>query len=62
MLLSTTTLPDFMRLTLSKAKVNIYSLAKNAGTSVNQIERIYARHLPLSAGVVRNLQTFGSSE
>jgi hypothetical protein len=50
-----------MRLTLSKGEVNIYSLAKNAGTSVNQIERFYARHLPLSAEVVRNLQTFGAS-
>lgn len=28
-----------MRLTLSKGQVNIYTLAKNAGTSVNQIER-----------------------
>ena len=48
-----------MRLTLSKGKVNIYTLAKNAGTSVNQIERFYARHLPLSAELIRNLQTFG---
>jgi hypothetical protein len=48
-----------MRLTLSKGKVNIYTLAKNAGTSVNQIERFYARHLPLSGELVRNLQTFG---
>lgn len=44
-----------MRLTLSKGHVNIYSLAKNAGTSVNQIERFYARNLPLSAELVRNL-------
>jgi len=51
-----------MRLTLGKGKVNIYSLAKNAGTSANQIERFYARHLPLSTEVVRNLQTFGASE
>ena len=48
-----------MRLTLSKGKVNIYSLAKNAGTSVDQIERFYARNLPLSAELVRNLQSFG---
>ena len=48
-----------MRLTLSKGKVNIYTLAKNAGTSVNQIERFYARNLPLSAELVRNLQSFG---
>jgi hypothetical protein len=48
-----------MRLTLSKGQVNIYTLAKNAGTSVNQIERFYARHLPLSAELIRNLQSFG---
>ena len=48
-----------MRLTLSKGKVNIYTLAKNAGTSVNQIERFYARHLPLSSELIKNLQTFG---
>lgn len=50
----------FMRLTLSKGQVNIYTLAKNAGTSVNQIERFYARHLPLSAELIRNLQSFGT--
>jgi len=49
-----------MRLTLSKGHVNIYSLAKNAGTSVDQIERFYARNLPLSAELVRNLQSFGA--
>lgn len=49
-----------MRLTLSKGHVNIYSLAKNAGTSVDQIERFYARNLPLSAELVRNLQSFGN--
>jgi hypothetical protein len=47
------------RLTLSKGQVNIYTLAKNAGTNVNQIERFYARHLPLSAELVKNLQSFG---
>jgi hypothetical protein len=52
-----------MRLTLSKGKVNIYRLAKNAGTSVYQIERFDARNLPLSAEPFRNLQSFrnGSS-
>lgn len=34
-----------MRLVLSEGKVNIFTLAKNAGTSVNQIERFYARNL-----------------
>jgi hypothetical protein len=48
-----------MRLVLSEGKVNIYTLAKNAGTSVNQIERFYARNLPISAELVINLQSFG---
>jgi hypothetical protein len=42
--------------------VNIYTLAKNAGTSVNQIERFYAKHLPLSAELIKNLQSFGGEE
>lgn len=37
-----------MRIILSQGKVNIFNLAKNAGTSVNQIENFYARNLPLS--------------
>jgi hypothetical protein len=48
-----------MRLILSKGKVNIFNLAKNAGTSVDQIERFYARNLPLSAELAINLQSFG---
>jgi len=40
-----------MRLILSEGKVNILNLAKNAGTSVDQIERFYARNLPLSAEI-----------
>jgi hypothetical protein len=35
-------------------------LAKNAGTSVDQIERFYARNLPLSKEMAINLQSFGS--
>ena len=34
-----------MRIILSYGKVNIFNLAKNAGTSVEQIERFYARNL-----------------
>jgi hypothetical protein len=34
-----------MRIILSGG---IFNLAKNAGTSVDQIERFYARNLPLS--------------
>jgi len=48
-----------MRLVLSEGKVNIFTLAKNAGTSVSQIERFYARNLPLSPELVINLQSFG---
>jgi hypothetical protein len=48
-----------MRLVLSEGKVNIYTLAKNSGTSVNQIERFYTRNLPISAELVKNLQSFG---
>lgn len=44
------------RLVLSGGKVNIFTLARNAGTSVDQIERFYARNLPLSSEMVRNLQ------
>ena len=49
-----------MRLVLSQGRVNIFNLAKNAGTSVDQIERFYARHLPMSAEMARNLHSFGA--
>ena len=45
---------------LPQGQVNIFNLAKNAGTSVDQIERFYARNLPLSKEMARNLQSFGS--
>jgi len=48
-----------LRLILSHGKVNIFNLAKNAGTSVEQIERFYAKHLPLSKEMAKNLQSFG---
>jgi hypothetical protein len=48
-----------MRLVLSRGRVNIYTLAKNAGTSVEQIERFYARNLPMAPELIKNLQTFG---
>jgi hypothetical protein len=47
-----------MRMILSHGKVNIFNLAKKAGTSVNQIERFYARKLPLSRVLAKNLQSF----
>ncbi len=49
-----------MRIILSEGNVNIYNLAKTAGTSVDQIERFYTKHLPLSAEMARNLQSFGT--
>lgn len=49
-----------MRIILSEGQVNIFNLTKNAGTSVEQIERFYARNLPLSKEMARNLQIFGS--
>jgi hypothetical protein len=48
-----------MRIINSEGRVNIFNLAKNAGTSVDQIERFYARFLPLSKEMARNLQSFG---
>ena len=49
-----------MRIINSEGKVNIFNLAKNAGTSVDQIERFYARFLPLSKEMAKNLQVFGN--
>jgi hypothetical protein len=51
-----------MRIILSHGKVNIFNLAKNAGTSVDQIERFYARNLPLSREMAINLQSFGEGD
>jgi hypothetical protein len=51
-----------MRIILSQGKVNIFNLAKNAGTSVDQIERFYARNLPLSREMAINLQSFGGND
>ena len=48
-----------MRIILSEGRVNIFNLAKNAGTSVDQIERFYAKYLPLSREMALNLQSFG---
>ncbi len=50
------------RLRNSKGKVNIYWLAKNAGTSVEQLERFYLKNMELSAEQVENLQTLGDLE
>jgi len=43
------------RLRSSSGRVNIYWLAQNAGTSVDQLERFYLRFMDLSAEQVSNL-------
>jgi site-specific recombinase XerD len=48
-----------LRLLHSKGQVNLLNLAKNARTSVSQIERFYASQLPMSKEMVENLQSFG---
>ena len=47
------------RLVKSDGKVNIYWLAENAGTSVEQLERFYLKNLAPSSAKVRNIQSFG---
>ena len=47
-----------MRIVHGGGEVDIFTLAKNAGTSVDQIERFYARKLPLSKERIENLQYF----
>jgi len=46
------------RLLKSKGKVNIFNLAKNAGTSVEQLERFYLKNLEMNDDLVENLQSF----
>ncbi len=45
------------RLRSSQGKVNIYWLATNAGTSVDQLERFYLKNMAMSPEQVRNLQS-----
>ena len=47
------------RLRKSEGHVNIYWLAENAGTSVDQLERFYLKNMEPSSAKVRNIQTFG---
>jgi integrase len=49
-----------MRLVLSKFETNIFTLARAAGTSVDMIENFYAKYLPPTPEMARNLQSFGS--
>lgn len=46
-----------MRIALSGG-IDLHILAKNAGTSVNQIERFYARNLPMSNAMVKELHKY----
>lgn len=47
------------RLRSSKGKVNLYTLAKNAGTSVDQLERFYLKNMAPAQALIENLQTYG---
>jgi hypothetical protein len=47
------------RLRKSEGKVNIYWLAENAGTSVEQLERFYLKRMEPTGEKVRNIQSFG---
>jgi hypothetical protein len=47
------------RLRKSKGKVNIYTLAKVAGTSVEQLERFYLKNMEFGDEIAENLQSFG---
>ena len=47
-----------MRFVKSGGKINILWFAKNCGTSVEMLERFYAKYLPNSFEVIKNLQSF----
>ncbi|MCP9480800.1 site-specific integrase [Shimia sp. CNT1-13L.2] len=47
------------RLRSSKGRVNLYTLAKNAGTSVDQLERFYLQKMAPTKELIENLQTNG---
>lgn len=49
-----------VRLRKSAGKVNIYWLAENAGTSVEQLERFYLKRMEPTDERVRNIQSFGN--
>ena len=46
------------RLRKSKGKVNIYTLAKGAGTSVGQLERFYLKNMEFNDDIAENFQSF----
>ena len=39
--------------------MNIFTLARVAGTSVEQLQRFCLKHLPIDERTAENLQTFG---
>ena len=47
------------RIRKSGGKVNIFLLSKNAGTSVQVLERFYLKHMEIGAEERRNLQSIG---
>lgn len=47
------------RLRKSEGQINIYWLAENAGTSVEQLERFYLKRMEPTDERVRNIQSFG---
>ncbi|MBM1222538.1 phage integrase SAM-like domain-containing protein [Ponticoccus sp. SC2-23] len=49
------------RLRKSEGDVNIYWLAENAGTSVDQLERFYLKNMEPTTAKVKNLQSFKKS-
>ena len=50
------------QLNKSGGKINIYDLARNAGTFVNQLERFYLKGMEVSKKQRENLNRFDSTE
>ena len=50
------------RLAKSGGRVNIYSLAKNSGTSVEMLQKFYAKHMALTPDMIENLHYETESE
>lgn len=48
-----------MRCVLSDGEVNMFALAKNAGTSMEMLNRFYISQLPMTNELARNIQSFG---
>lgn len=48
-----------MRCVLSDGEINMFALAKNAGTSMEMLQQFYISQLPMTNELARNLQSFG---